>query len=343
MSRFHEYNNEFDQDDDGEDLEISDEEEAASDDEGREQAALLMAHCESVVGNRKVHEDQRRMWFRMAKRALADGAERREAAEEQERAEREVEEAAERARVKAERAAKHDRELIEREDRDAAIRRQNAESARIEAEAAWMVAQARPVARREMLAPPPPVATIGPRWVEAPSQRPSATPAPSTPAAAAPSWPGLGGVPTARPSSPASGHRPPLTSVARLASPGPCQAAPPRPLPAVPSPRPTVVPTTPAILRSPSRTVPTLMGSPTAPPPTPVTAPVPTPAVPPAQEPPPFTGADLAAYRRTTGFTQALFAQHLGVTQGTVSKAECVPRAVLGPALRLALWGRKRG
>ena len=60
------------------------------------------------------------------------------------------------------------------------------------------------------------------------------------------------------------------------------------------------------------------------------------------EEPPAFTGAQLAALRRSTGLAQAAFAQKLGVTQGTVSKAEGNPRAVLGPALRVAMAGWHR-
>jgi DNA-binding transcriptional regulator YiaG len=59
-------------------------------------------------------------------------------------------------------------------------------------------------------------------------------------------------------------------------------------------------------------------------------------------EPPAFTGAQLAALRRSTGLAQAEFAQKLGVTQGTVSKAEGNPRAALGPALRVAMAGWHR-
>jgi DNA-binding transcriptional regulator YiaG len=61
-----------------------------------------------------------------------------------------------------------------------------------------------------------------------------------------------------------------------------------------------------------------------------------------AEEPPAYTGADLAALRRSSGLAQGAFAAELGVTQGTVSKAEGTPSAVLGPALRLAMWKRKR-
>lgn len=52
---------------------------------------------------------------------------------------------------------------------------------------------------------------------------------------------------------------------------------------------------------------------------------------------PALTGADLAAFRRSAGLTQVAAAQRLGVTQGTISKAEGNPRTVLGPALQDAL------
>lgn len=64
--------------------------------------------------------------------------------------------------------------------------------------------------------------------------------------------------------------------------------------------------------------------------------------MPSAEELPAHTGADLAALRRSSGLAQGAFAQLLGVTQGTVSKAEGNPRAVVGPALRLAMWTRQR-
>lgn len=50
-----------------------------------------------------------------------------------------------------------------------------------------------------------------------------------------------------------------------------------------------------------------------------------------------LTGADLAAFRRGAGLNQVAAAQRLGVTQGTISKAEGNPRTVLGPALQEAL------
>ena len=90
-------NNIFDEHDDGEDLEITDADEAASDDQGREEAALCLSTGRSVRGNGKYDEQHRRMWFRMAQKALAEGRERREEAEAAEKAEA----AAEKVRVAA--------------------------------------------------------------------------------------------------------------------------------------------------------------------------------------------------------------------------------------------------
>ncbi len=334
MSRFDEYNNEFDEEDDGEELEITEEEAAASDDEGREQAALLKAHSESIAGNRKVHEDQRRMWFRMAKQALAEGAERREAAEEQERAEREQEEAAERARVKAERAAKHDRELIERADRDAAVRRQNAESARIEAEAAWRVAQVRPLVRA-----PVPLITAknaASRWdatksvpysrLEKPSGgRDVSMRGPALPIRSAPalqSQPSASRLRETR----RSGHAP-QTSPSRIA---------PQPQRLQPEGRVAPSPSAPKATSAPRR--------PTSPhPATPITRP---PAPMREGEPPRalalsstpvLSGADLAAWRSARGLTQRPAAELLGVAPSTVAKAELLPGKALGEQLQIAL------
>lgn len=51
---------------------------------------------------------------------------------------------------------------------------------------------------------------------------------------------------------------------------------------------------------------------------------------------PPFCGADLTAYRQQFALTQRALAAVLGVEQGTVSKGEGRPRAVLRPTLRRA-------
>jgi DNA-binding transcriptional regulator YiaG len=88
--------------------------------------------------------------------------------------------------------------------------------------------------------------------------------------------------------------------------------------------------------------------APTGPPRTaqPAPAAISTPSTQPKASPPPparaaeaatLTGADLAAFRRAAGLTQVAAAQRLGVTQGTISKAEGNPRTVLGPALQEAL------
>lgn len=327
MSRFDVYNNEFDEDDDGEDLEITEEEAAASDDDGREQAALLKAHSESIAGNRKVHEDQRRMWFRMAKQALAEGAERREAVEEQERAEREQEEAAERARVKAERAARHDRELIERADRDAAVRLKNAESARIEAETAWMAAQARPVAKSVVVASPPSVPLMAPPRVVPPPQPQRASPSPPRPMTPGPAtWspPQPTVLRPTRSEQPAARLAP-----ARQPGPPPAPASVPRYAPRrqrevqpayqVPAARSPISSPAPSVRPPPVRVV-------AAPPRSPA---VPAPGL--------LTGADLARWRTRRGITQRGAAEELGVAPSTVAKAELVPSRPLGEQLRVGL------
>ena len=61
------------------------------------------------------------------------------------------------------------------------------------------------------------------------------------------------------------------------------------------------------------------------------------------EEPPAYTGADVAAGRRSTGLSQTAFARLLGVTQGAISKAECNPRGPVGPSLRLAMSKRNGG
>ena len=57
---------------------------------------------------------------------------------------------------------------------------------------------------------------------------------------------------------------------------------------------------------------------------------------------PPLTGADLTSWRSHLGLTQQVAAERLGVRQGTISKAEHQPNALLGPALRRALADAKR-
>ncbi len=73
-------------------------------------------------------------------------------------------------------------------------------------------------------------------------------------------------------------------------------------------------------------------------------APSPTPKVTAAPDPAPvpdelplLTGADLASYRAWLGVSQRALATRFGVEQGTISKGESHPRALLGPTLRRAL------
>lgn len=65
---------------------------------------------------------------------------------------------------------------------------------------------------------------------------------------------------------------------------------------------------------------------------------------PPVQESPMpiYRGSDLAAYRRGRGLTQSLLAHQMGVSQGTIAKAEGAPEALLGPVLRAALFSASR-
>lgn len=91
--------------------------------------------------------------------------------------------------------------------------------------------------------------------------------------------------------------------------------------------------------RAPSPEASTLRAAPPTASPTPTTSPTPSapPAAPAAAVSPALTGADLAAFRRGAGLTQVAAAARLGVTQGTISKAEGNPRTVLGPGLQEAL------
>ena len=51
----------------------------------------------------------------------------------------------------------------------------------------------------------------------------------------------------------------------------------------------------------------------------------------------PLTGSDLAAWRAHRGYNQQTAAKHLGVGQGTISKAERKGSKPLGPTLQRAL------
>lgn len=172
-------------------------------------------------------------------------------------------------------------------------------------------------------------ATVADGW----AARPSPPPVPPagavlrlSPAASSPTTPSNAGPTSAPPTAqPTTKHpRAPeaRTSPPSLLMPTP---APPRATDAskraLPTSSPTLGAMTPASDLAPSVTPPSPSPSPTAP----------------ASRTPALTGADLAAFRRRTGLTQVAAAQRLGVTQGTISKAEGNPRAVLGPALAEAL------
>lgn len=311
MSR---YNNEFDEDDDGEELEITDEEEAASDDEGREAAALLMAHCESVAGNRKVHEDQRRMWFRLAKKALAEGADRREAAEAEEEDRREADRHEEEARIAREEEERHDRELVEREERRAEIRWRNAEAARIEAEAARARAAARPVVPTEPARPAVQRSTVlvaQPRPIAAPIPRPPKQ------AAARPLV-----VPVIAATQPSRSPPPPTSATTITLK--------------VPERTNRVRTPTAALARYPAAQPPVTV--PTAPVPTPrPTRPGPRAQARPGVGEQLLSGHDLVRWRGQQGITQRAAAERLGVAPSTVAKAELAPSKQLGEQLQAAL------
>ena len=115
-----------------------------------------------------------------------------------------------------------------------------------------------------------------------------------------------------RPTAAGTASPPPSSRPAHPARPDARAPSPKAATPRVPQPAAVAAPT-PAPPRSPSRTSPADAGLPA------------------------LTGADLAAFRRGAGLTQVAAAQRLGVTQGTISKAEGNARAALGPALADAL------
>ena len=346
-------NNIFDEHDDGEDLEITDEDEAASDDQGREEAALCLGTGQSVRGNGKYDEQHRRMWFRMAQKALAEGKERREAAEAAEKAEA----AAEKARVAAEEKEERDRialeakqqrhrERFERSMRESderwdrlneQTRRENAawEADRPERERREREASARSAA-------PPRAPTGDARRV----QRPPATTSPSnvTTAGAIDKPASLATVPV----SPLAVQAPgvPSTSASPPAGQSERQPTPPFTPPkthrmeperrVVPPPHTPSSPAKAAAATATAKRLPPSLPAPLGP-----RAPAPTPpAAPRALTSPPtamLTGADLAAWRAARGLTQRPAADLLGVAPSTVAKAELLPAKVLGEQLQIAL------
>ena len=349
MSRNNEYNNAFDEQDDGEDLEITDEDEAASDGQGREEAALCLRTGRSVRGNGKYDEQHRRMWFRMAQKALAQGQERREEAE----AAAKAEAAAEKARVAAEEKAEREqiareakeqrhRERFERSMRESDERWERLNEQTREENAAWEAGreerERRERREREDAAAPRPAAPVRRPAIEAkPVQRPPATMTTSNaptarpttqPGPASPSSPRSVGVPSH------SGSAPPTQRPRQQSAP----PAPPRPH-RMEAERRVVTPpcAQPSPARAPAATAPPRRPLPT----------LPAPMMPrtPREAPPALTspatavlrGADLAAWRSARGLTQRPAAVLLGVAPSTVAKAELLPGKALGEQLQVAL------
>lgn len=365
--------NPYDPDDDGRDLEITPEEEAASDDEGRAEAETLLGQMGAKERNQN-DRNFRRWLLRLAKKALAEGARRRRVARKQGKARI----AAER-QAAAERNAQHEASrkwranfqrwndgfdarwdaLMEQARRDDAAW----EAKGAEREAAERAAQADATNRRASVpATPPRTVTpssfaAGPAIGTAISAPPSPGPQPLSATANVPPGsrvhpPSASPPPTAASASMGQPHReaptlvkldPPTTLTAYAApSAAPRAASPPaRPILATraPSARSRSTPSPWNEARPPT----TARPAPSSPAPSQPLPPPPPPAAPSPPEPPAFTGADLAAYRASLGLSQGALAERLGTTQGTVSKAEGNPAAVLGPTLRRAMWDTQRG
>ncbi len=368
MSRFNKYDNIFDEHDDGEHIEITGADEAASDDQGREEAGVYIATAAKVGGSGKTNADHRRMWVRMAKKALAEGRERRVKATSDEKA----------ARVTAAKAAAREAENEERAKRSRESIGQfcvefDARWARIdeetrEANAAWEAGrEEREAAERAQKAEvrPRPMQVATQRMSEVRPQQGRASPAATNPQAAP------AALPTTIPAAAAPANR--MMSEPRPVRTTPtCQTSPrsPEPIrppsqtrPATPSPTAELArqPAKPLRLQPecrvapastqpawapPAASSPPLSASTTAPAGpslgSPAAAPLPVvvsrstrPALPvPARV---LTGADLAGWRAARGLAQRPAADLLGVAPSTVAKAELLPGKVLGDQLQVAL------
>jgi hypothetical protein len=365
----HRFENPYDPDDDGRDLEITPEEEAASDDQGRAEAETLLGQ----MGTRERNENDRnfgRWLLRSAKKALAEGAERRRVARKREKAHAAADAEAARVREENARKAEKSRRACEHYCRESdAIWAGVWEQARRD-DAAWEAERpAREAAERAATTRPakPPIrATRGPtgqRRAEpaVPQARPWAKPVvynaqPSVQLHAGavtkgPTW-SAAPPPVTRPA-----HQPRVGNGSGNAGDAAAnRLTQPSTLPAY-SARATTTPSARAVARTPSasRTNPAMpatagghradtpaRAAPMALPPKQSLPPPLPPAAPAPPEPPPFTGADLAAYRTSLGLSQGALAERLGTTQGTVSKAEGNPAALLGPTLRRAMWDAQR-
>ena len=344
MSGNNGYKNEFDPEDDGKDIEFTEQDYARSDDQGREEAVVLLRAGNAIKGGGKLDHDHRRMFYRWANRELADGRVRREAAAAAEKATLAAEEKADREKAALDAKRRRHRERFERSMRESDERWARLDEQTRQENAAWEAgradreaAAARPVpvtapptpARRD--APPSPTTIT---TSNAASARPATTPVTTTtlPAAAGPTSTATPG--PARPFASPSSSRPALAAT--------------RPRETQPQPRHVEPERWVATSARPARSPPNAASPPAAPCPTPPratppsrSAPTPT-AVHPrrASASPPtaaLTGADLAAWRSTRGLTQRPAAALLGVAPSTVAKAELLPGKVLGEQLQVAL------
>ena len=350
MSRNNEYNNAFDEDDDGEEIEITEQDYARSDDQGREEAVVLLRTGNAIKGGGKLDHDHRRMFYRWAKKELADGHERREAAEAGERARVAAEENAERERIAREAKEQRQRERFERSMRESDRRWERLNEQTRRENAAWEAGRdERERREREEAAArsarPTRAPTTDSRTVQRPpvtmttsnatSQRPSDKPASRATVPASPSAGRSAGGPT-QSASPvrAEIHRQPPAQIA------PTQAHRMEPERRVVAPqRPHASP-----VSAPAPTAPARRPQPTPPAPMPPRPPVPkalralTSSATAA-----LTGADLAAWRAGRGLTQRPAADLLGVAPSTVAKAELLPGKALGDRLQVALAAAREG
>jgi hypothetical protein len=350
MSRFNDYNNIYDSEDDGEDIEITEEQVEASDDQGREEAATLIETGKSIQGDGKYAEQQRRMFFRWAQKALADGAGRREEAAAAARALGEAVEREARARAEQEAKERRRRERFERSMRESDERwaRLNEETARLDAEWKAGGAPERERAAREAAARrarTPSAATSTHRSTaraveraQAPRRQPRAiNPAMPTVSPLAAPKPGVGAAPTPRSGARTGSLQPPSQLLPRSPA-DPRPAA--QPVRTVTAPNPaTVTATRPPALRLPTTPSSERPASAQTRPPNP-TARVGPPPRRAEQDAIPLTGADLVRWRTAAGITQGAAAELLGVAPSTVAKAELLPMKALGEALAVALRGR---
>ena len=355
MSRNNGYNNPLDEDDDGEDLEITDEDEAGSDEQGRDEAALCLRTGRSVRGNGKYDEQHRRMWFRMAQKALAQGQERREEAEAAAKAEAAAEKAraaaeeqGEREQIAREAKEQRHRERFERSMRESDERWERLNEQTREENAAWEADRPERERREREAAAPRPAAAVRVQPHDArPALRPPATmnplnattarsatkSAPPATVVASPSASRSSTVPT-QPASPMRGQTPRQR----------CVQSPPPPPHRIEPERRVVAPlhAQPSRTDAPAAATPA-SGTPSTLPARVVTrtpAPTPPQAAPRALKSPAtatLTGADLAAWRSARGLTQRPAAELLGVAPSTVAKAELLPGKVLGEHLQVAL------